>query len=353
MLLPPPSSSLSFSLSCFLLLSVMTSSEAFSTPLSFRGAQSMQARTWAAGPNLRPLSPLHLGRQHKISAASVEVHPVQLGDVGGSGNGRVVTGWWGRSNVGGPEEEEVRFSLSKVSRFARAGMLSVGGDACLIASGHRSRSSRAVTDFFLIVNVVVFLLQLLTQGALLEAGAKITSMIVYERQYYRLLTPIFLHGSLSHILVNCFSLNAIGPQVERYFGTERTVITYLLAGIAGNVASFYFGPKLIPSVGASGAIFGLVGALGVFLARHQDIFGDRSRYMLNGIIQTCILNLIIGLAPGSNIDNWGHIGGAIGGAVVAYLIGPNLKVKRSLTGQVLVDEPLVSLPGSRQLMYGR
>ena len=99
----------------------------------------MQARTWAAGPNLRPLSPLHLGRQHKISAASVEVHPVQLGDVGGSGNGRFATGWWVRSNVGGPEEEEDRFSLSKVSKFARAGMLSIGGDACEERRGEESR----------------------------------------------------------------------------------------------------------------------------------------------------------------------------------------------------------------------
>jgi len=275
-----------------------------------------------------------------------------LGEFGSSGNGRVVSRWWGRNNVEDPDEEE-KFSIAKVSKLARAGMLTIGGDACLIASGQSSRRNRVVTDSFLVINIIVFILQLLTKGALLEAGAKITTMILYEGQYYRLITPIFLHGSISHILVNCFSLNAIGPSVERFFGTERTIITYLLAGIAGNVASFYFGPKLIPSVGASGAIFGLVGALGVFLARHQDIFGDRSRFMLNGILQTCVLNLIIGFAPGSNIDNWGHIGGALGGALVAYLIGPNLKIKRSLVGQVLVDEPLVRLPGSKQLMYSR
>lgn len=91
----------------------------------------------------------------------------------------------------------------------------------------------------------------------------------------QLLTPMFLHGGLLHLLCNSLSLNAVGPMVEVLFGTERLVMTYILAGIGGNYFSFCFSPQAM-SVGASGAIFGLVGALGVYLLRHKDLYGERS-----------------------------------------------------------------------------
>ena len=127
-------------------------------------------------------------------------------------------------------------------------------------------------------------------------------------------------------------------MVEMFFGTERMVFTYFLAGIGGNMASFYFSPQAM-SVGASGAIFGLVGALGVYLMRHKHIYGEKSDRMLSAIGQTCLLNLCIGLLPGSRIDNWGHFGGAVAGALVSFLFGPNLV----RDGWRIADRPLIPL----------
>ena len=204
------------------------------------------------------------------------------------------------------------------------------------------RERRKAVDALLCLNVAVYILQLLSRDWLLIAGAKVNGMIL-TGQYYRLLTPIFLHGGLIHLLCNSLSLNAVGPLVEMLFGTERLVTTYLIAGIGGNLASFYFGPPAAMSVGASGAIFGLVGALAVFLLRHRELYGERSERMLNAIMQTCVINLLIGLIPGSRIDNWGHLGGAVAGAAMGYLTGPNLV----RVGFGYADRPLVPLGFSK------
>ena len=213
-----------------------------------------------------------------------------------------------------------------------------GGDVWLSAYGRQGgRQKSPAVEALLCINIVIFILQLRTRGWLLEAGAKINGMIVMG-EFYRLLTPVFLHGGVIHLLVNSLSLNAVGPTVEMLFGTDRMVFTYVMAGIGGNCASFLFSPQAM-SVGASGAIFGLVGALAVHLVRHKHLYGERSDRMLNAIMQTCVLNLCIGLLPGSRIDNWGHFGGAAVGALTAFLVGPNLRRERGW----IVDRPLVPL----------
>jgi len=202
------------------------------------------------------------------------------------------------------------------------------------------RSRCPATNFLLCITAVVYVLQMLTQGWLLDAGAKDNSMIV-QGQYYRLLTAMLLHIGLVHLLCNCFSLNTVGPIVEMLFGTERMVITYVLAGLGGNLLSFSL--TQARSVGASNAVFGLVGAFGVYVLRHRKLYGKRSDRILNSIIKTCLLNVCIGLIPCMRIDNWGHLGGAVVGATVGYLFGPNL-IK---TRWGLVDQPLIALPSLR------
>jgi len=148
-------------------------------------------------------------------------------------------------------------------------------------------------------------------------GAKVNALIT-EGEYWRLVTPIFLHGGIVHLLVNSYSLYAVGPTIERMFGGIKFIVIYLFAGIIGNVASFLFTPHpQIPSVGASGAIFGLVGALGYVAQKNRNTFG---RSLGMNILIIIIYNLAYGFSR-SGIDNSAHIGGLIGGYLLALIVG--------------------------------
>jgi membrane associated rhomboid family serine protease len=157
---------------------------------------------------------------------------------------------------------------------------------------------------------------------------------ILSGEVWRLVTPIFLHLGIPHIFVNMYSLYAIGPAVERFFGTPRFMITYLQAGIAGIIVSLALSPY--PSAGASGAIFGMLGALAAFLYRHRGLFGRFGRLQLRQIILVAFLNLGLGLMPG--IDNWGHLGGLIAGAALSWWLGPHFEIVWVWTDQgQLVD----------------
>jgi membrane associated rhomboid family serine protease len=284
---------------------------------------------------VRPCAPPR-GRWGPVPVCASEVLGCGYGGAGWSGGrGR----WWTRGVAGSGETEG---PPSEQGDARGLQLLLVRAEEELLVARARARRPTPVTNFFLIANAVIFVINGLFGGGLLEAGAKINTAIVAGGQYYRFFTPMFLHASFMHILVNSFSLYNVGPTVEAYFGHERAAAVYVLAGVAGNVASFLLAPYA-SSVGASGAIFGLVGALGVFFYRHREVL-DTSR-PLNSIVQACALNLMFGLLPGSGIDNWGHFGGFLGGAAVAYLVGPNLVPMRSMGGTYLVDRPLLPLFG--------
>jgi rhomboid protease GluP len=183
-----------------------------------------------------------------------------------------------------------------------------------------------VTTSLMVITIIIYILQLLTDFFLdfdLPAlfGMKINELIV-DGQYWRLITPMFLHGSLIHLGFNMYALNILGRRVERFFGSYRFLALYLVAGIAGNVFSFFF--TTAPSLGSSTAIFGLLGAEGVFIYQHRQLFGEQFRAALKQIIQIAGINIVIGLSPG--IDNWGHIGGLIGGAIFTWFGGPRFSV---------------------------
>lgn len=124
------------------------------------------------------------------------------------------------------------------------------------------------------LNVAAFAAQGMGGDKLTMMGAKVNKAIA-SGQFYRLLTSIFLHGSLSHLAVNCLSLYSIGPSVEKWFGKDRFIALYLTSGLLGNVASYCFLP--LPSIGASGAVFGLLGALAFFLFRHRNLIRGSNR----------------------------------------------------------------------------
>jgi rhomboid protease GluP len=145
---------------------------------------------------------------------------------------------------------------------------------------------------------------------LIDFGAKENSRII-GGEYFRLFTAMFLHASLAHVLINCYSLYAVGVIVEKIFGRFKFLTVFLIAGILGNIASFMF--SVSPGVGASGAIFGLLGALLYFGLQRPTLFKVFFGYNIMVII---VINLVFGFST-TNIDNFAHLGGIIGGFLAA------------------------------------
>ncbi len=203
----------------------------------------------------------------------------------------------------------------------------------------RYEPTRPVVTYVLMgISIVVFVLQQASQSFYsidlpAALGAKINEAIL-AGELWRFFTPMFLHGGIMHILFNMYALYSLGPVLEQHYGYKRFLVLYLLAGFAGNVASFIF--TAAPSLGSSTAIFGLLAAYGVFIYQNKGLFGDRARNALVNIISIAVINLIIGLAP--MIDNWGHVGGLVGGALFAWMAGPVLQPQGVFPTIKLVDE---------------
>lgn len=176
------------------------------------------------------------------------------------------------------------------------------------------------------INVVIFLAGFISseiEFQLFVNGALFPPLIVFESQAYRLFTAMFLHGSIGHIFFNVYALYVIGGTVEPIFGRARFLLIYLLGGLSGSVLSLALGDFFSPSVGASGAVFAIFAADAVHLYQHRRVYANvqgRLRHMLFLIG----MNLFIGIVPGSNIDNWGHIGGVLGGLLLAWRIAPRM-----------------------------
>ena len=197
-----------------------------------------------------------------------------------------------------------------------------------------------VTYAIIAVTVVFYILQIVSVSVFgypvsftnmdwLELyGARINEFIM-AGQFWRLLTPALLHGSLMHIFFNMYALFSLGSNLERFFGHSRFLLLYVLGAFAGNVASFLFTDGY--SVGASTAVFGLIGAEGVFLYQNRKLFGSETNRAIGNIVFIAAVNLlIIGSLP--FIDNWGHIGGLVGGLMFTARAGPLWDVESNLLG---------------------
>lgn len=156
-------------------------------------------------------------------------------------------------------------------------------------------------------------------------GYNIESLLLFGANYgplvksgdiYRLITCMFLHAGIIHIVLNMYSLYIIGPKVEDFFGKKKYLLIYLLSGISASLLSIGLNENII-SVGASGAIFGLFGALIYFGYSYRGYIGA---IIKSQIIPIVIYNILMGFfIPG--IDMWGHIGGLIGGLITANMLG--------------------------------
>lgn len=198
---------------------------------------------------------------------------------------------------------------------------------------------RPVVTYVLVgLTVLVFLGQLASQYLLGDDWVALWLMkineLILSGQYWRLITPLLVHASLWHVGVNMYSLYILGPELEPFYGHGRFLVLYLLGGLGGNVLSFLLLPQA--SLGASTAIFGLLGAYAVFLYQHRELFGERARRALRGLVQVFALNLLISFS--GRVDLWGHLGGLAGGVLFAWLAGPRLRVEGLFPNLKLVDE---------------
>eukprot|EP00903_Cladosiphon_okamuranus_P006775 g6605.t1 len=223
-----------------------------------------------------------------------------------------------------------------------------------VQRSRRGTSNRlTATNVLIAFNAIVYAFQT-RYPAITQAGWKLAPAITQRGQWYRLLTPVVLHGSFTHLAVNSMSFSSVGPVVERVMGKNKFVAVYALSGIAGNVLSCIVNPRT-PAVGASGAIFGMVGAWGAFCLMNESVMGrDNSQRALRNIAQTVMINVVYGMNS-SQIDNMGHLGGFLGGAAATFLIGPRLRRRQNpLTGEpYLVDESFkLALPWLGRKAHG-
>jgi membrane associated rhomboid family serine protease/tetratricopeptide (TPR) repeat protein len=176
---------------------------------------------------------------------------------------------------------------------------------------------------------------------LLNLGAS-SGPYMRRGEYWRLVMPMFLHAGWLHILGNSYCLYILGPILERVYGYGRYLTIYVAAGVGGAFLSMEVSRNI--SVGASGAIFGIAGAMVVTGYVHRDVIPRRwGRAFGRGMIPFIVLNLAIGFSV-HGIDNWGHLGGLATGALLAFLIPPPRQ--DSLYGEVIEppSQAMVALP---------
>ena len=179
--------------------------------------------------------------------------------------------------------------------------------------------SSTVTVILIVINVAVFLLETKDGGSTktevaLKYGAQYTPY-VRQGQYYRLFTAMFLHFGVWHLLFNMYALSILGPAVDYVCGAVIYLIIYLTSGVLGNVLTMIVEEKrgrTSISAGASGCIFGLLGACLVLAIAGYG-------FSLRSILSTLAINLVYGLSS-RRINMMSHVGGLIGGAVVMAVI---------------------------------
>ena len=181
-----------------------------------------------------------------------------------------------------------------------------------------SQKKPVITYALIVLNIMVYLFMVLYDVDWTYFYALANNYeFVQNGQIYRLLTSMFLHSDIIHIACNMYALYILGPQVERYYGKTKFLLIYLLSGLLGSIFSCAFMSADTISIGASGAIFGLLGSIAYFTYYYRATLQGLLR---SQVVPVILLNLAIGfMVPG--IDISGHIGGLIGGILVSMGIG--------------------------------
>lgn len=199
-----------------------------------------------------------------------------------------------------------------------------------------SQNPRFVTNVLIAINVAVYLIFAIlgknfldvTQapyfGLFVQAPQ---SYMIQTNEYWRIFTAMFLHLNILHIGLNMLSLFFIGPAVEVFFGKWRYLVIYLLSGIIGGIVTFFIDPT-ISAAGASGAIFGVFGALGVFYLVNRRSMGMYGNGAITNWLFWLGLNLVWGFSN-PNIGIFDHLGGLAAGILIAILLLPRVRRRQS------------------------
>lgn len=182
-----------------------------------------------------------------------------------------------------------------------------------------------VTYILIVLNLMVFLYGVLHGNDELINMFGNNYELVQNGEFYRLFTCMFVHADILHILFNMIALYSIGPVVERYYGKSKFLLIYLVSGLLGSIFSGVFMTADSISIGASGAIFGLLGSICYFTYYYRATLQGILR---GSIMPVIIINLVIGFLS-SSIDLSAHIGGLIGGILISMAIGIGDKHRKS------------------------
>lgn len=185
-------------------------------------------------------------------------------------------------------------------------------------------STPVLTIMLITINVLIFLYGLFfDKNSMLINNFALYAPYVRGGDYYRLISSAFLHVSLFHLLVNMYSLYIIGSQIENFFGKTKYIVIYLFSAIMGSLFSMLFTRGV--SIGASGAIFGLLGAMLYFGYFYRIYLGNT---ITSQILPVILINLLIGFSS-SSIDNFAHIGGLVGGIIITMALGVKDKADKN------------------------
>jgi rhomboid protease GluP len=194
-----------------------------------------------------------------------------------------------------------------------------------------------VTTLLLVLIGITFLVETVRGGSthsdvLLALGANFSPLVLGAHQYWRLVASMFLHIGWVHLLVNGWALLQLGGLFELLLGSGKMLLVYFVSGIAGSLASVVFTRSL--SAGASGAIFGLMGALIAFLLKRRQFLTPQAKALLSQLVGWAAVNVFLGFSI-QGIDNAAHLGGCAAG----FLLGLGLRERpRYLPGHPPAQE---------------
>ncbi|WP_041673100.1 rhomboid family intramembrane serine protease [Sulfurovum sp. NBC37-1] len=188
-----------------------------------------------------------------------------------------------------------------------------------------------VTYSIIAINSVVYLFSAFFSGSitdmdmqvLVDMGALYGPLTVLKGEWWRLFTAMFLHGGMTHILMNMVSLYIIGRGMEMYFDTKSYLSIYLFSGLLGGLVSLYIHPASV-GIGASGAIFGVFGALAGFFIAHRKHLGKHTKAFMKEFTVIIVINLVIGFSI-PNVDVSAHVAGTVVGFIGGYLLSKDPK----------------------------
>ena len=199
----------------------------------------------------------------------------------------------------------------------------------------KNKNDKILTSVLIGINVIIFIIMCvlshstmppfrISDNVLKLFGAN-AGLLVKHGDFYRILASAFLHVDIIHLVCNMYSLFVLGPTVDYFYGKLKFILIYLYSAITASLVALIFHGDNILIVGASGAIFGLMGALLYFGYTYRGYIGNR---LIGSIVSVIVINLIIGFTI-SGISNYAHIGGLVGGLAISYMLGAGVDDKKT------------------------